>query len=246
MPHRATHVLIVEDDEMVQSLLTAFLQESGYSVTAVGSAGAMWRILDTDRIDILLLDLGLPDEDGIAVARQFRASYETRIIVLTARTGYGDRLAALEIGADDYLVKPFHPREMTLRIENLLARSRGTPAQAQSESMALGSVRLNLEAHSLTMANGAEVCLTPSEYSVLVALARAQPGAKPRSPARCAGSHRRCAGGACHRRCRGPAAQEDRRRPQAPAGDQDRSGLRLPVSAGPELTEAGHRCDSRV
>ena len=173
MPHRATHVLIVEDDEMVQSLLTAFLQESGYSVTAVGSAGAMWRILDTDRIDILLLDLGLPDEDGIAVARQFRARYETPIIVLTARTGHGDRLAALEIGADDYLVKPFDPREMTLRIENLLARSRGTAAQAQSESMALGSVRLNLEAHSLTLANGAEVSLTPSEYSVLVALARA-------------------------------------------------------------------------
>jgi DNA-binding response OmpR family regulator len=117
------HLLIVEDDELVQSLLAAFMQNEGFKVSLATTGKEILACLDSEPIDLILLDLGLPDEDGLVLARQVRARSSIPIIVVTARKDQKDRLAALEIGADDYLTKPFDPEELVLRIRNLLGRA---------------------------------------------------------------------------------------------------------------------------
>jgi len=117
------HLLIVEDDELVQSLLAAYMQNEGFKVSLATTGKEILACLDSEPIDLILLDLGLPDEDGLVLARQVRARSSIPIIVVTARKDQKDRLAALEIGADDYLTKPFDPEELVLRIRNLLGRA---------------------------------------------------------------------------------------------------------------------------
>ena len=117
-----SHLLIVEDDEFVQQLLAAYLQNEGFKVSLAASGGEMLAILDKEPIHLVLLDLGLPDEDGLTLARQIRARSSLPIIVLTARKQRDDRLAALELGADDYVTKPCDPQELALRARNLLSR----------------------------------------------------------------------------------------------------------------------------
>ena len=117
------HLLIVEDDELVQSLLAAYMQNEGFKVSLAANGKEMLACIDSESIDLILLDLGLPDEDGLVLARQVRARSSLPIIVLTARKEQKDRLAALEIGADDYLTKPFDPEELVLRVRNMLGRT---------------------------------------------------------------------------------------------------------------------------
>ncbi len=167
------HVLIVEDDELVRSLLDAFLRERGYRISAVGSGAAMRGVLAHESIDILLLDLGLPDEDGIALARQFRTVHQTPMMILTARSTRNDRIATLEIGADDYLVKPFDPQELALRISNLVARNRGSEVDGRAPAFAFGGFRFDVRNHALTDSSGKAVQLTPAEFSILAAFAKA-------------------------------------------------------------------------
>ena len=100
------HLLIVEDDELVQSLLAAYMQNEGFKVSLATSGKEMLACIDSEAIDLVLLDLGLPDEDGLVLARQVRARSSLPIIVVTSRKDQKDRLAALEIGADDYLTIP--------------------------------------------------------------------------------------------------------------------------------------------
>ena len=120
---KSKHLLIVEDDELVQSLLAAYMQNEGFKVSLATTGKEMLACLDSEPIDLILLDLGLPDEDGLVLARQVRARSSLPIIVVTARKEQKDRLAALEIGADDYLTKPFDPEELVLRVRNLLGRA---------------------------------------------------------------------------------------------------------------------------
>ena len=117
------HLLIVEDDEMVQGLLAAFLESEGFRVSLASTGKEMLALLDREEVSLILLDLGLPDEDGLALARQVRARSSLPIIVLTARKGRDDRLLALELGVDDYLTKPADPRELLLRVRNVLGRA---------------------------------------------------------------------------------------------------------------------------
>ena len=166
-----THVLIVEDDELVRSLLDAFLRERGYRISAVGSGAAMRGVLAHESIDILLLDLGLPDEDGIALARQFRTVHQTPMMILTARSTRNDRIAALEIDANDYLMKPFDPQELALRISNLVARNRGS--EVDGRAPAFGGFRFDVRNHALTDSSGKAVQLTPAVFSMLAAFAKA-------------------------------------------------------------------------
>jgi two-component system OmpR family response regulator len=175
----AGHLLVVEDDEFVQTLLAAYLEKEGFKVMRAMNGREMLCLLSQERIDLILLDLTLPDEDGLTLARQVRARSTIPIIVLTARTERHDRLAALEIGADDYMVKPFDPQELCLRVRNLLARVNNSEQQA-SQSLARGRETITFDGFTLDMAghalldkDGEQIPLSPAEFNLLSALAHA-------------------------------------------------------------------------
>ena len=170
------HLLIVEDDELVQSLLAAYMQNEGFKVSLATSGKEMLACIDSEAIDLVLLDLGLPDEDGLVLARQVRARSSLPIIVVTSRKDQKDRLAALEIGADDYLTKPFDPEELVLRVCNLLGRAGGTTEEAlrlKTEIFKFQGWTLDTGGHNLTGPGGETVSLTRAEFNLLAALARA-------------------------------------------------------------------------
>jgi len=170
------HLLIVEDDELVQSLLAAYMQNEGFKVSLAASGKEMLACIDSESIDLVLLDLGLPDEDGLVLARQVRARSSLPIIVVTSRKDQKDRLAALEIGADDYLTKPFDPEELVLRVRNMLGRTEGADEEAlrqKTEVFKFQGWALDTGGHTLTGPGGEEVSLTRAEFNLLAALARA-------------------------------------------------------------------------
>ncbi|MEO5366521.1 MAG: response regulator transcription factor [Magnetococcus sp. WYHC-3] len=117
-------ILVVEDDELVRCLLVAYLQKEGYHVTQADSGGMMRHLVMQRTFDLILLDLGLPDEDGLAIVEGMRREGSIPIIVLTSRQSRENRITALELGSDDFLTKPFDPEELILRIRNVLERSR--------------------------------------------------------------------------------------------------------------------------
>jgi two-component system OmpR family response regulator len=175
----AGHLLVVEDDEFVQSLLSAYLEKEGFKVWRAMNGREMLCLLSQERIDLILLDLTLPDEDGLTLARQVRARSMIPIIVLTARTERHDRLAALEIGADDYMVKPFDPQELCLRIRNLLNRA-GTGDHSVAyangrnrDKILFEGFTLDLAGHTLLDQKGKQIILSPAEFNLLSALAHA-------------------------------------------------------------------------
>lgn len=169
------HLLIVEDDEFVRQLVAAYLEKEGYRLSVAGSAKAMHEILDREKIDLILLDLGLPDEDGLTLIRQLRTRSTVPIVVLTARQTRDDRIAALEIGADDYVNKPVDPQELTLRIANLLRRSSAAKSEdpQKHDVLAFGGWSLDVSANVLRAPDGVEIVLTRAEFDILTALARA-------------------------------------------------------------------------
>ena len=171
------HLLIVEDDELVQSLLAAYMQNEGFKVSLAANGKEMLACIDSESIDLILLDLGLPDEDGLVLARQVRARSSLPIIVLTARKEQRDRLAALEIGADDYLTKPFDPEELVLRVRNMPGRADTGTAEAalreRTEVFRFEGWTLDSGGHSLIDGKGKKVSLTRAEFNLLAALVRA-------------------------------------------------------------------------
>jgi len=171
---KTPHLLIVEDDELVQSLMGAYLQREGFTISLAATGKEMLAAIDTERIDLVLLDLNLPDEDGLSLARQVRARSDLPIIVITARKGKSDRLAALEVGADDYLTKPFDPDELVLRVRNLLGRA-GTPDSPalRSEIYRFEGWVLDMDARTVTDPNGDQVAFTRAELNLLAALLKA-------------------------------------------------------------------------
>ena len=171
------HLLIAEDDEFVQQLLALCLRNEGYKVSLAATGAHMLTVLDTDSVDLIVLDLGLPDEDGLTLVRQIRTRSKVPIVVLTVRQGRESRIGALELGADDYVTKPCDPEELLLRVRNLLTRS-GTSSRAAKPKNAEGVLRfngwtLNLAAHTLTAPEDRAIPITSSEFNLLTALARA-------------------------------------------------------------------------
>lgn len=183
--HKET-LLIVDDDLRLQQLLSDYLAEQGYATSAVGSGEAMDRWLDEHHPDLIILDLMLPGEDGLSLTRRLRSNGNTPIIILSARGEEVDRIIGLEVGADDYLAKPFNPRELLARIRAVLRRGsqeEATPAESsqsrltaegqQATSSGLlskfGEFTLDLEGRVLWH-NGIEVMLTSGEMALLVAL----------------------------------------------------------------------------
>jgi len=129
------HILIVDDDAEIRSLLSQYLVKNGLRVTAVAEGRAMWQALDAGRIDLIVLDLMLPGDDGLTLCRNLRAKSDIPVIMLTARDEETDRIVGLEMGADDYLAKPFSARELLARIKAILRRARSLPENLQPESV---------------------------------------------------------------------------------------------------------------
>ena len=169
-PHLAetmTRILVVDDDASLRELLTGYLRREGFEVTGVEDGHAMFEWLAHHQADILILDLMLPGDDGLTLARRLRAQSDMPIIMLSARGEDIDRIVGLEVGADDYLAKPFNPRELLARIRAVLRRHGGVPAEQQDENIAeFGSYRLDLATRQLAR-DGTPVTLTGSEFDLL-------------------------------------------------------------------------------
>src|SRR3982751_6447854 len=165
-----TRILVVDDDQRLRDLLVRYLSGEGYEVKAVPDAKGMDKQLGRERYDLVVLDLMLPGEDGLAICRRLRAQQVSpAIIMLTAKGDDVDRIVGLEMGADDYLPKPFNPRELLARINAVLRRRApagppGSPA-GTSETHAFGEFLINLSTRTLTKA-GKAVPLTTGEFSV--------------------------------------------------------------------------------
>ena len=164
-------VLVVEDELKLRDLLRSYLERAGYAVLSTGSGAEAIGLAHTGTPDLLILDLRLPDLAGEEVAREIRAFSDVAILMLTAKTAEQDRIRGLEVGADDYLTKPFSPRELVLRVEAILRRGRAPASQPAKQSFGEGELVIDEDRREV-VAGGASVELTPTEWGLLTALAR--------------------------------------------------------------------------
>ncbi|HUM91120.1 MAG TPA: response regulator, partial [Candidatus Competibacter sp.] len=121
------HLLVVDDDGGLRELLTDYLSRNGFRVTGVADGRGLWAALEREPVDLVILDLMLPGDDGLVLCRNLRARSQIPIIMLTARSDDTDCIVGLEMGADDYLPKPFNPRELLARLKSILRRARNAP-----------------------------------------------------------------------------------------------------------------------
>ncbi len=170
MSQHNTQILVVDDDPDLRDLLGRYLKEQGFEVTAVEDAAAMDSFLADNSTDLIILDLMLPGEDGLSVAKRLRTKDETPIIMLSARGDDVDRIVGLEVGADDYLPKPFNPRELLARIRAVLRRPKASPENesdpSQQQAFDFGPFHLDLVTQELTRQDE-KIPLTSGEFSLL-------------------------------------------------------------------------------
>ena len=165
-------ILVVDDDAKLRDLLARYLSKEGFSVSGVADGKAMDRRLTEQLPDLIVLDLMLPGEDGLSIARRLRRDSEIPIVMLTARGEEVDRIIGLEMGADDYLPKPFNPRELLARIRAVLRRQRSVGEGDENQSgdaYRFGEFQLDLKTHVLTK-NGDNIPLTGGEFALLKVL----------------------------------------------------------------------------
>jgi two-component system OmpR family response regulator len=169
---RVPHVLIVDDDREIRRLVLRFLTENGLRATAVADAAEADAALGGGGIDLVVLDLMLPGEDGLSFARRLRQSSAVPILMLTARGDDTDRIVGLEIGADDYVAKPFNPRELLARIRAVLRRSGdGAARPAKARLHGFAGWRLDTTRRELRRADGTLVPMTDTEFDLLTVFA---------------------------------------------------------------------------
>lgn len=170
------HIVIVEDDPVTRTKLAAYFAAEGYRVSEAEDGSQMHSILDECPADILMIDINLPGEDGLRLTREQRERSEVGIILVTGRSGAVDRIVGLEMGADDYVVKPFDPRELLARVRNLVRRVRSSRGDGEGQSCRrfLGWT-LDLNNRTLLNAQGEFVDLTRAEFKALAFLS-ASPG----------------------------------------------------------------------
>ncbi len=164
------HILIVDDDREIRSLLSDYLQKNGYRATAVADGKGMWSALEASRIDLVILDVMLPGEDGFVLCRTLRARGNVPVIMLTAKGEDTDRIVGLELGADDYLPKPFNPRELLARIKSVLRRHRAVPGNLEAEPARLlrfAGWTLDLASRNLISPQQVVVTLSGAEFRLL-------------------------------------------------------------------------------
>ena len=164
-------ILLVEDDVAISQMLEEILAENGFTPCSATCAGEMDLILAQGGIDLILLDVMLPKEDGFSICRRVRASSDVPIIMLTARDEYIDRIVGLEIGADDYVTKPFNSRELIARIRALLRRTQGVGAGARNRMrpMRFAGWRIYPAERQLYSPDGVRVSTTSAEFDLLLA-----------------------------------------------------------------------------
>src|SRR6266481_3288007 len=168
------HVLVVEDDRETRDLVTRFLKQNGYRVTAVPDGRMMRKVMADGRFDLVILDLMLPGEDGLSLCRELRSRNTLPIIMVTAKGEETDRIVGLEVGADDYLPKPFNPRELLARVRAVMRRSTAVPVATHGESA--GRVYrfdrwiMDVDRRDLADDQGQTAGLTAGEFDLLLAL----------------------------------------------------------------------------
>jgi DNA-binding response OmpR family regulator len=168
-------ILLVEDERKLRELVRSYLEQAGFTVLSTDSGAEALTLAASSSPDLVVLDLGLPDVPGETVAREVRAAGPTPILMLTARSSEEDRVGGLELGADDYVTKPFSPRELVLRVQAILRRG-GQPGGSDQEVTSFGGGTLIIdEPRRVVTVRGQEASLTPTEWGILVALA-AVPG----------------------------------------------------------------------
>ena len=170
MAENQEHLLVVDDDREIRSLLTEYLEKVGYRVSAVADGRGMLRVLSQSRVDLVILDLMLPGEDGLSLCRELRKRSRLPILMLTARGEETDRIVGLEMGADDYLPKPFNPRELLARIRSVLRRAQSLPVNLEPEPVTVfrfAGWTLDMAARELVAADGLLVPLSGAEYRLL-------------------------------------------------------------------------------
>ncbi|EKE44590.1 DNA-binding response regulator PetR [Oceaniovalibus guishaninsula JLT2003] len=166
-PAGDVHLLVVDDDERIRDLLGRYLRREGFLVTPARDAAQARRLLGGLDFDLIVLDVMMPGEDGIALTRTLRETRQTPILLLTARSGTDDRIEGLEAGADDYLAKPFEPKELLLRINAILRRVPAPPpASALPKMLTLGDVRYDV-ARGEMWARGEQIRLTATESHLM-------------------------------------------------------------------------------
>jgi DNA-binding response OmpR family regulator len=171
MPSVPTHVLVVDDDPSIRQLIVDYLGDNDIQVTALASGREIADVTSRAIVDLLILDLKLPGEDGIDIARRIRADSNMPIIMLTGRKEEADRVMALELGADDYLTKPFSPRELLARIRALLRRSRASETVADGlariRAYRFAGWELNVRIRRLKSPQGEVIELRNAEFNLL-------------------------------------------------------------------------------
>ncbi len=165
-------ILVVDDEPKIVRIARDYLERAGFRVLTAGDGRSVPGLLRTARPDLIVLDLALPDVDGLDVARSLRRESSVPIIMLTARADESDRLIGLELGADDYIVKPFSPKELVARVRAVLRRWDG--AHAGAELIRVAELELDVPRMHASV-GGREVTLTPTEFQMLATIAR-EPG----------------------------------------------------------------------
>ncbi|HET9848217.1 MAG TPA: response regulator transcription factor [Candidatus Dormibacteraeota bacterium] len=165
-------ILVVDDEPQIVRLVRDYLEHGGFKVVTASDGPSALRTVSTLRPDLVILDLGLPGVDGLDVTRSLRRNGEVPIIMLTARTDESDKLVGLELGADDYVTKPFSPKELVARVRSVLRRSDAT--KKPSDAIRVADVELNVPSMKVTV-SGRPIELTQTEFQLLATMAR-QPG----------------------------------------------------------------------
>ena len=162
----AEKILIVEDERNIASFVSMYLKKERYSVDIARDGAEALAKFESTKPDLMVLDLMLPDMDGLEICRQIRSSSDVPILMLTARDDEVDKIVGLEVGADDYLTKPFNPRELVARIKTILRRSATTARRPQEAAMEHGNVRIDAGRREVTV-KGEQVQLAPKEFDLL-------------------------------------------------------------------------------
>jgi two-component system phosphate regulon response regulator OmpR len=165
-------ILVVDDESEIRDMLEEYLSKQGFEVCTADGGAAMRQIVSARKVDVVLLDIRMPGEDGLSLARYLREHAQVGIIMVTAAGEVVDRIVGLEMGADDYVTKPFNPRELVARIKSVLRRLGTTSPQASEGAAArqrlrFGQCLLDLEAHKLFTLEGAEIPITAMEFDLL-------------------------------------------------------------------------------
>ena len=170
---RTPHLLIVDDERSIREPLAAYFEKNGFAVSEAADAAAARTYLAAGGVDLVILDIMMPGEDGLSLSRFIRATSDLPVILLTAKAEDTDRIVGLEMGADDYVVKPFNPRELVARVKTVLRRANNGIARVaapEAEAYAFGTWVLKSGERTLVDQQGVEVPLSSGEYNLLLAL----------------------------------------------------------------------------